>query len=476
MFSFRQKILISYAVVFILFTTMTFPLVTHIVVTIASNAMEARADELIKKIENAPNDLVLIRRLKELQPQVFFRVSVISDDNQVLYDSHKKHLLGPRFSHEYIADQPEVWEAFASGVGYHEDYSEIDDEKFTNFAKAFDFHGKTYVIRTAFPSKYFSDLKDDLEIGFLGMTIAILLLFCIMTWLIINHFTAPIHKIINAIAPYQEGKQTIIPELQMSSSNPNDEFNKLAMTLNSLSAKIQSHIDNLTRLLEMRKDFIANASHELKTPVTIIHGFAETLCDYPDLPQETRTDIMEKVMRNCRRMTILIKDLLILSDVENIPLSRLHECNLAEIIQTCFLTLQDKFPTATFNLDIPPECDVNVIADPSLMELAMVNLIENAAKYSKAPAHVDVALRREKENLVITIADKGIGIPPEDLEFIFERFYTVDKAHSQKMGGSGLGLSIVQNIINKHFGKISVQSQLGQGTTFTIILPSRKIT
>lgn len=583
MFSFRQKILISYVMVFCLFTAITFPLVTHIVRTIAAKAMEDRADELIAKIQAAPNNHALIRRLKEQQALIFFRVSIITDDNQVIYDSHTKRLLGPRFTQEYIVDTPEVVEAFEKGVGYNEDYSELLDQKFSYFAKSFDFHGKTYVMRTAFPYKYFNDLTRDCEIGFLGLTAAILLLFSLMTWLIINHFTRPIHQIINAVAPYQEGKQTTIPEIKLKSANANDEFNKLAMTLNSLSAKIQKHIDNLTlernekeaileslvegviavdkemfityvnemaskllgkerqfligqnfgaikqpkeyallvncqkekkpltdtqtivkehktsktfldlvaapkgsssgailvmqdktshyKLLEMRKDFIANASHELKTPITIIRGFAEALHDHPELPESTRLDITRKIVNNTKRMTTLIKDLLTLSDIENLPNSRLIETDLNEIVQECCDNLHEIFPEAKIHIHRPADTQFLLIADPSLIELALMNLIENAAKYSKPPAQIDIDLQHIGEKVQIQISDKGIGIPAEDLEHIFERFYTVDKAHSQKMGGSGLGLSIVENIIHKHFGTITVQSKIGEGTTFTIILP-----
>jgi signal transduction histidine kinase len=230
------------------------------------------------------------------------------------------------------------------------------------------------------------------------------------------------------------------------------------------------------KLLEMRKEFIANASHELKTPITIIRGFAEALHDNPDLPPETTEDVTAKIVKNCQRMTNLIKDLLTLSDIENIPHSRLIECDLHEIIEGCCNTLHEIFPTAQFNIHQQPNIDSYLVADPSLMELAMMNLIENAAKYSKPPAIIDISLETIGDNITVTIADQGIGIPPADLEHIFERFYTVDKAHSQKLGGSGLGLSIVQTIIHKHFGKISVQSEVGKGTTFTIVLPSHQET
>lgn len=581
MFSFRQKIFISYVLLFIIFTSATFPLVTHIVRSIVEKAMEDRADELIAKIQSAQNNAALVRRLKEHKSFFFFRVSIISNEGKLLYDSHTKQLMGPRFSQEYVIDHPEVLEAFNKGTGYSEDYSELLQQKYSYFAKAFDFHGKNYVVRATFPYKYFSDLTADFEIAFLVLTTALLLLFSFLTWFIINHFTSPIQQIINAVAPYQDGKQTTIPAIQLTSSSAKDSFSKLAITLNSMSIKIQRHIDSLTaernekeaileslvegviavdqnmlvtyansmakkfiekdptgqnfsasqqpqsyalltscqqekrpltenisllkenakiyldivaapkgdssgailvmqdksphyKLLEMRKDFIANASHELKTPITIIRGFAEILNDNPSLPSQTVHEMTQKIVNNCQRMTQLIRDLLTLSDIDNIPLSRLENCDLYAMVEQCVNTVHELFPDATIDIRQSSDEEVVVTVDPSLMELAITNLLENAAKYSSPPAQITVLLQKEGDKIKLSVADNGIGIPKPDIEHIFERFYTVDKAHSQKMGGSGLGLSIVQNIVHKHFGQISLESELGKGTTFIIILPAAK--
>lgn len=584
MFSFRQKIFITYVVIFIIFILGMYPFANQAVKKLAIKAMRDRATELIDKIQSAPNNDALIRRLKEQKGLVFFRVSVITDEGKVLYDSHTKRLLGPRFSQEYVVDHPEVTEAFKNGVGYNEEYSELLGQKFSYFAKAFDFHGKTYVIRTAFPFKYVTELTHDFEIGVIALAAIILLLFSIMTWFVINHLTSPIQQIIYAVKPYQEGLQKTIPEIKLKGGNPSDEFAKLADTLNSLSRKIQKHIDTLTiernekeavleslgegvvaidnnmnvtyannmalkilevekvdligknfssinqtkfynllmscqhenklltenlqtkadgrklyldivaapkkekagailvlqdktshyKLLEMRKDFIANASHELKTPITIIRGFAETLHDNPDLPSSTFQEVTGKIVRNCVRMTNLIKDLLILTDVENIPEFRLIECDLEEIILDCCQTVKEVHTDAEIIVHKEMETDMHLIADPHLMELAFINLIENAAKYSIPPAKITIDMTVKDSSLIVRVSDQGIGIPAQDLEHIFQRFYTVNKAHSQKMGGSGLGLSIVETIIEKHNGHITVESELGKGTTFIVSLPLYK--
>lgn len=584
MFSFRQKIFISYTAVFLVILVLLFPFALHTAKNIVRQAMRDRAQELIQKLDSAPDNAALVEMIKNQKALIFFRVSVITDEHKALYDSHIKRLLGERFSPEYVvdlADYPEVQQAFLNGFGYHEDYSKLLAQKLVYMAIAFDFHGKNYVLRTAFPYQYVVEMTHDFQIGFLELATIVLLLFSVMTWFIINHLTKPIQQIITAVKPYQDNLQSSLPEIQLKSVSPSDDFGKLAHTFNSLSQKVKKQIHSLTferneketileslvegvvaidenmivtyanhaalkllgmdsenligqsfssaqeykcyalliscckekkplsdilhikikgqklslevvaapkkdnsgailvlqdktahyKMLEMHKDFIANASHELKTPITIIQGFAESLHDNPDLPRDTRVEITAKIERNCRRMGALIKNLLALSDVEKLPYSRLMECDLCAIIQNCCSILKDAYGDAHIQIQIPSQKEMAVEADPHLIEMAFMNLIENAAKYSQAPAQINIALDHLGEWIKVSITDQGIGIPAADLEHIFQRFYTVDKTRSRKLGGSGLGLSIVETIIEKHSGKISVSSELGQGTTFTVMLP-----
>lgn len=580
MFNFRQKVFISYLALFLIFLVLTFPFASQTVRKIAAKAMEDRATEIIERIRTAPNNEALVRRLKDQKPLIFFRVSVISDERKVLYDSHIKRILGTQFSQDYVVSHPEVLEAFEKGVGYKVDYSQLLSQKFAYFAKAFDFHGKTYVLRTAIPFEYVSELSHDFEMGFLGLAAAVLLLFSLMTWFIINHLTRPIQQIIEAVRPFQRGTVSSIPEIKLTSVSSSDDFGKLASTLNALRSKIQSQINDLTfernekeavlesltegviavekderiayanssaaqlldqeiptghnfhqlnqkkcvqllekcqteqkilldtleikttrqkiyldliaipkaggngailvmqdnsahyRVLEMRKEFVANASHELKTPITIIGGFAETLHDNPGLSKEISSDITEKIMRNCSRMDKLVKDLLTLSDIEHLPESRLNDCNVVDLVREASQLVQDVFPDAQIDNEI--NGDFHMLGDANLLEMAIFNLIQNAAKYSEPPAHITVQLDRKGDFIELKVKDKGMGIPMKDIPHIFDRFYRVDRTRTKKIGGSGLGLSIVEMIIQKHFGTVSVESEEGVGTTFTVLLPVKR--
>lgn len=225
------------------------------------------------------------------------------------------------------------------------------------------------------------------------------------------------------------------------------------------------------QVVDMGKEFIASASHELRTPITIIKGFAETLQDLKDISSEMLAQITEKIVRNCTRMDALVKSLLTLADLDNIPKNRFQPCDLVALVESCAHLLQTVSPTT--QLEIKKSHDhLMISADPDLLERALMNLLENGVKYSTPPAHLTVSLISKNGFAEIDIQDQGIGIPASDLPHIFDRFYTVNKAHSRRLGGAGLGLSIVKMIIEKHDGTIMATSELGQGTTFALKLPN----
>lgn len=221
------------------------------------------------------------------------------------------------------------------------------------------------------------------------------------------------------------------------------------------------------KMVEMGKGFIANASHELRTPITIIKGFAETLNEVPEISSAMLEDIIEKILRNCQRMELLIKNLLLLADLDYTSNIQPCECDLIAFIEQIIHNILSVHP----NVRIETLCNVDQFlteVDVGLLEIAIMNLLQNGIKYSTPPAHLTIKLEVKEPGFEISISDHGVGIPQSDLPHIFDRFYTVNKAHSRKLGGAGLGLSIVKLIIQKHHGKISVQSEVNKGTTFTL--------
>jgi signal transduction histidine kinase len=226
------------------------------------------------------------------------------------------------------------------------------------------------------------------------------------------------------------------------------------------------------KMIDMGKDFIANASHELRTPITIIRGFAETLNDLPNISPQRMKEITGKIVRTSHRLEKLVKSLLTLADVEQLSKDHFQEIDLVLLAEYSRNFLLSAHPNVHLSLTTD-EPSILLLADPGLLDMAIMNLLENAVKYSESAAHIEMNLAQTPTTVLLHIKDQGIGIPPVDTTHIFERFYTVDKARSRKSGGAGLGLSIVKTVMDKHGGQVSVQSELGKGSVFTLTLPKR---
>jgi two-component system phosphate regulon sensor histidine kinase PhoR len=238
---------------------------------------------------------------------------------------------------------------------------------------------------------------------------------------------------------------------------------------------IFNDVTQLRRLENLRRDFVANVSHEIKTPLTAIKGFVETLHQGGvDNPQEAAR-FLGIVRKHVDRLNSIIEDLL--------SLSRIEQENEARSIKLEIRSIREVFTTALQicrskaekkQIEINQSCPDLFKAkfDPALLEQAVVNLLDNAIKYSNSGSMIFLEAARHNGLIRISITDQGIGIAKKHLPRLFERFYRVDKARSRKLGGTGLGLAIVKHIAQAHGGNISVESKLGQGSTFTLELPA----
>lgn len=219
----------------------------------------------------------------------------------------------------------------------------------------------------------------------------------------------------------------------------------------------------------IRREFVANVSHELKTPLTSISGFIETLQDGAAEDPEIRTKFIDIIAIETARLKRLIEDLLVLSDIESRRDSDQQEFDVKTAIMNTVEALRpiadDKHITILMDLD--EGCSIRGSVDR--FRQMMVNLIENAIKYSDKDSRIWVNAKDKDGQLTISVRDEGIGIAPEHHDRLFERFYRVDKSRSKKAGGTGLGLSIVKHIAVLLGAKLSVESQVGEGTTFYVI-------
>jgi len=234
-------------------------------------------------------------------------------------------------------------------------------------------------------------------------------------------------------------------------------------------------LQEITRLLKLeriRKDFVANVSHELRTPIQLIKGFSETLLD--SITDKQDIHFIEIIRKNVGIMENLTNDLLILADLEDNTANKrdMEELSVAPLINEAVSSLETQAKRK--QIEIIVDCKENLSAKlyGSFIIQALINLIENGIKYSHAKSKLWVsAFEDSNGELVFEVRDKGIGIPTEQLERIFERFYRVDRARSREAGGTGLGLSIVRHIALLHKGKVEMESRVGEGSTFRIRLP-----
>jgi two-component system phosphate regulon sensor histidine kinase PhoR len=232
-------------------------------------------------------------------------------------------------------------------------------------------------------------------------------------------------------------------------------------------------ITRMYKLEQVRKDFAANVSHELRTPIQVIKGFAETLLDSPMNDKEQIRHVIEIIEKKSRNMENLTNDLLSLVSLEDKSRARpdMEETDMERLLEEAAGSV--RFRAAEKKIRVNTRCPSELSAklNGALIVQALVNLLDNAVKYSPPSSKVSLEAKQQEGELVVSVRDQGIGIPPEHLDRIFERFYRVDRSRSQDPGGTGLGLAIVRHIALLHRGAVEVESHAGEGSVFRIRIP-----
>ncbi len=232
-------------------------------------------------------------------------------------------------------------------------------------------------------------------------------------------------------------------------------------------------ITNRKRLEKLKREFVENVSHELKTPLTAIKGFVETLDQNISDENKHYLDIISK---HTDRLIFLVHDLLLLSELEQRePHLAIETINPAHLVENVIRIFEQKAQGKGLKLSFYAEEDLpDISADPYKLEEMLINLIDNAIKYTEKGGVEIGVVRHKQDSVEFRVKDTGIGIKTKYMDRIFERFYRIDRSRSRRMGGTGLGLSIVKHIVMLHDGEIRVESERGRGTTFRIIIPIRQ--
>jgi signal transduction histidine kinase len=272
--------------------------------------------------------------------------------------------------------------------------------------------------------------------------------------------TRPVKKIVAAAEKIMQGDLSVRIEKKRS-IDPNDGFNTIIDYFNKMA-------EELSGMETLRTDFIANVSHELKTPLAVMQNYSVML-QQPSLPEEERIEYAKSIAEACRSLANMVSNILKLNKLENqkiYPASKVYD--LGEQLGDCFVGFEDVWDKKNIEIDADLDENVFVRADPDLLQLVWNNLFSNAIKFTDEGGKITLSLKTDGDNAIVKVRDTGCGISPEVGKHIFEKFYQGDTSHATK--GNGLGLALVKRVIDITGGDISVSSEVGVGSTFTVTL------
>lgn len=238
-------------------------------------------------------------------------------------------------------------------------------------------------------------------------------------------------------------------------------FNKIGTDLNIMAEELSS-------IETLRTDFVSNVSHELKTPLAVLQNYG-SLLEEPDLSEEKRLEYAKSISRVTKHLSELITNILKLNKLEAQKISpNFRKCNLSEMLCECLLGFESEWEKKKFDIEFDIEEDIYIETDPEMLILVWNNLLSNALKFTPEGGKVSVTLKKNGNDIIVSVSDTGCGMDETTMKHIFDKFYQGDTSHSVK--GNGLGLALVKRVIDILSGKISVESELGAGSTFTVKL------
>lgn len=393
-----------------------------------------------------------------------YRITIIDNDGSVLADSET----GNPETMENHKNRKEVKEAFQDGFGTKVRNSSTI--KGSMMYAAYCSPTQHKVIRISIHHDVITDLMKMMV-----PSIAISLLLALsVAGVLTNKFAASVTKPILEISHKLEG----IYDEKIDFNFPHyqyDELNIIARTTTDMSKSVQDYIRKLEKEKTIRQEFFSNASHELKTPLTAIRGYAELLQSGMASDTQMQKEFLGRIHSEVEEMTSLINDILMISRLETKELMPTKEIlcvkSVAEEVKKTLKPLADE---NNVSLEIHC-CDDFVYMDRSHLQGILSNLMGNAVKYNRPGGFVQTDITMDSTSLSIRVEDSGIGIAKEDQKRIFERFYRVDKGRSKRVAGTGLGLSIVKHVTEFYGGCVSVESQSGVGSTFLVQLPAASL-
>lgn len=391
------------------------------------------------------------------------RVTIIDTEGVVLCDSE-----ADAKTMENHAHRPEISEALAGDRGSVTRFSNTLQASMLYLAiprydsSQLESDKVVGVIRTAIPLLSIDDLLDELYQQFLFLVVILL---GVVTMVIVNTYrkvSHPLAEIVEEANHYAEG--------DFSSTLPDFDIKEIA----ELGSALNRMATQLDRLENLRQDFVANVSHELKTPIATVKSYVETLLDGAQHNPDDLDRFLKIVLKQNDRLAAIVDDLLTLSRLQSAPSAQqlaLNQQDACGLLQTSSDICQARADAKSIQIKLSCKPPIDIMVDESLMTQALVNLLDNAIKYSNENTIITLSAVIEQDQVRLSVSDQGPGIAEGHMPRLFERFYRVDKSRSRRIGGTGLGLAIVKHIANAHGGQVSVANNGGAGSCFSISLP-----
>lgn len=401
-----------------------------------------------------------IARLNDTVLDPDSRITIIGADGTVYADNGVQEVTGL----ENHMEREEVREALNSGEGYATRYSDSLEQNMLYVAV----RSRTpeYVVRMAVP---YTNILDYYVIIFPVLLVGIGLALAISVVIAVR-FADTITTPLQEISEEMEKVRLEKPDFSFREYKYK-ELNVISETTLKMGEEIHTHMSRLEKEKKIRQEFFSNASHELKTPITSIRGYVELLDQGLVRDETVRKDFYSRILKETANMTNLINDILMISRLE----AKEAEVHISAVKMEPLLNeiLESLEPIASeYQVSVHCELEpVEIEASAKQLRELIVNLVSNGIKYNHPGGNVWIHAKKIEQNLVISVSDDGYGIDTEHQDRIFERFYRIDKGRSKKMGGTGLGLSIVKHIVEYYGGTIRLESQLGKGSCFTVMIP-----
>ncbi len=393
------------------------------------------------------------------------RITLIDKQGVVIGESNlSKNQVANMENH---STRPEILQAGKEGTGIASRYSTTLKQQFIYIARKIDSNPQFQYIRIAQSLKAVTALANDFRRNlFITMTILAALLVGMLIYLK-KRIHEPLTELTSVAREIGNGNLQSRAKIQS-----NDEIGDLTRIMNQMASTLQDDFEQIRKMAKVRTEFLGNVTHELKTPISTISGYLETLLDGAIFDTKVNKSFLKKSLKNANRLEALVTDLVEISRIESGELKmNFNKFNIYPLLRT-FLDdtfQQNKNNNVEIKLEVPDK-ELFVFGDENRLEQVVDNLVSNAKRYTDE-GYIYIRVKREENEMIFSFQDTGLGIQKESIDRIFERFYRTDKARDRIKGGTGLGLAITKHIVEAHQSHIDVESKEGEGSEFSFRLP-----